>query len=113
MNTSPVKESLPELPPMALWIAERFEGFKTCSHLDYNGVPLHLSAAAELRRLYALQAIASLPQREGWENCTRSHPHENMSEACTLRTEIARRDHADAIREAAAPLADEPKESKT
>ena len=34
------------------------------------------------------------------QGCTRSHPHENMSPMCVLRTEIARLNHAAAVAEA-------------
>jgi len=43
--------------------------------------------------------IAAPAQAQG---CTRSHPHENMSPMCVLRTEIARLKHAAAIAQATA-----------
>jgi ubiquinone biosynthesis protein UbiJ len=36
------------------------------------------------------QAIAKAEKQPKHNNCSRSHPHENMDEMCELRTEIAR-----------------------
>lgn len=39
--------------PEALWIAELFEGFRSCGHKTEDGRPLHHAAAAHMRRLHA------------------------------------------------------------
>ena len=38
--------------PEALRLAQYFEGFNTSGHVWHDGQPLHLAAAAELRRLH-------------------------------------------------------------
>lgn len=40
-------------PPQWEWLSELFESFTKCGHVDENGTPVHLLAAAELRRLAA------------------------------------------------------------
>lgn len=39
--------------PEELWIAELFEGFRSCGHKTEDGRPLHHAAAAHMRRLHA------------------------------------------------------------
>lgn len=65
-------------------------------------------AACDALASGAAQAVAApsaadvdTSQRQG---CTRSHPHENMSPMCVLRTEIARLNHAEAVAQARDPF---------
>lgn len=51
-----------------------------------------------LERVLALLSAPSAPVQA--QGCTRSHPHENMTPMCELRTEIARLNHAAAIAQA-------------
>jgi hypothetical protein len=47
-------EAITDAKPEALRLAEFFEFFKSSSHLWTNGESVHLVAAAELRRLHAI-----------------------------------------------------------
>ena len=54
--------------PKALRLAEMFESFKKSSHALESGVPVHIAAAAALRRLHGANAelAAALEDVIGW-----------------------------------------------
>lgn len=75
--------------PQYAWFVEGYEYAQTQTRAIEA-----LSACSPEALYFAVWAIirgAGLPDPEKTEvACTRSHPHENMSPLCVLRTEIAR-----------------------